>query len=246
MSTLAAATINSPGGGIGDVMGMGDINTYLVPFTVNMSSSYATGGDTWTPPPGIPGNWKLRQIKITGHIQSGYIFSWNSSVATPKIQAFTGANSPEPVTGTFPAIATAGNDGTYYTLTAPFSGTVSAAYIAANATYTGATPNGRNWTVQNITQSFTDVATFTGTGSGAAFNLAAGTPKAMTLGAAAHLVVTAGDQINFVSTHTGTGLADPGGTFSLLITPSSGGANEVPATTNLSAITLSGVAYYGA
>ena len=89
MSTLAAATYYSGLGNVGDVdqMGMG-IGGYMVHWSTPASASYATGGDTWTPPAGIPGNWKLMGLLVLPNNLT-YDFRWDGGLTTPKIAAFT-------------------------------------------------------------------------------------------------------------------------------------------------------------
>lgn len=91
---------------------------------------------------------------------------------------------------------------------AAWAGTITAATYTPDATITGANTNSRTLTIVNETQTLTagTLALVSGT------NITAETAGAITLsGTAANVTFNAGDVIAFVSTHVGTGIADPGG-----------------------------------
>ena len=94
-----------------------------------------------------------------------------------------------------------------------FAGTITAVTYTPRTTLTGAATDSRTVTVVNETQSKT-AATLAFTSG---VNATAVTPKVITVsGTAANVAVAAGDVITVKSTHVGsTGLADPGGLFSL-------------------------------
>lgn len=89
MTSLAAAALNGSGGGVGEAMAIGDIQTIVVPWTVAGSASYATGGDPWTPPRGLPANWTLRQLIVCPLPAATYLVAWNGSATAPTIQFYT-------------------------------------------------------------------------------------------------------------------------------------------------------------
>lgn len=101
---------------------------------------------------------------------------------------------------------------------APFDGTVTAVTYTPEAAMTGHASDKRVFTIVNKGADGTGtdvVATLDMTGgvSAAAFD-----EKAFTLsGTAANLAVEAGDVLAFVSTHAGSGIADPGGEVSITI-----------------------------
>lgn len=245
MSSMAAAT---PTGSVAtpvSLRGYGDIEQFVVPWSAAGSASYDTGGSVWTPPSGLPSNWTLRQLVLSTRIAGGYTFGWNGSGSAPKILTYTGTQSVGRNMVTAPAVGTAGNDLTTQAFIAPFAGTVTGVWYDPSSTFTGAATNARNWALNNYTQTLVP-ATFTGTGSGAAYNLTTGVANAFTLGNAANVVVAKNDVLQFVSTHTGTGLADPGGLVIAEFTPTvATEQSEAPSTTNLSSLTIYGLALYG-
>ncbi len=104
--------------------------------------------------------------------------------------------------------AAAGADATSPVAVAPFDGTITAVTYTPDATITGAVTNSRTITVVNETQSVT-AATLALVN---AVNAPADAAKAIPVsGTPANVAVAQGDVIAFVSTHVGTGIADPGG-----------------------------------
>lgn len=101
---------------------------------------------------------------------------------------------------------------------APFAGTVTGVSFVPDAAMTGNDTNYRTLTLVNKKQNgsgTTVVATlaFTNGVNGTAFD-----EKAFTLtGTAADLVVAEGDVLAYVSTHTASGIADPGGLVTVTI-----------------------------
>src|ERR1700690_3041395 len=101
MGATSAAKITTPGAQSHPQM-LGRINSMWVPFTCNLSSSYATGGDTFTPPTSTKLDmWKLFGIIVADSVVTqGYFIDWNGSATAPKLQAYTGLlGGPEIVTG---------------------------------------------------------------------------------------------------------------------------------------------------
>lgn len=115
-------------------------------------------------------------------------------------------------------VATVGNDGISEGGAAPWAGTVTAVRYMTPSAITGANTNSRTVTVTNRGSGAgsTNVATLAFVSG---VNTVAHTPKAIPLsGTPANLVVAAGDQLTFDSTHVGTGIADPGGWVEIDIT----------------------------
>ncbi len=240
MTALAAATIDGPGGSLGNAMSMGDIQTIFVPFSVTASASYDTGGVVWTPPAGLPGSWVLRQLFISNNAQGGYLWSWSGSASSPKILTESTINQSDTYRFVAPPEATAGTDLTTQVLSIPVAGTITAVKFWPSTTYTGAATNYRSWALNNITKTLIP-ATLAGAASTV---YTANIGQAMVVGNTSNVAVTAGDVFTWSSFHTGTGLADPGGIVSVTFAPTAG--REVASTTDLSAFTITGLAVYGA
>jgi len=105
-----------------------------------------------------------------------------------------------------PAFAAAGTDGNIPVWQPQFNATVTGITFIPSAAVTA---DGTNYTVYTVTNKGSGSgSTSVATRSWAATNSVASTPEAMTLsGTAANLNVTAGDNIEVVKTHGGTGLA---------------------------------------
>jgi hypothetical protein len=113
----------------------------------------------------------------------------------------------------------AGSDATVNVGRAPFSGTVTQATYAPNATLTGANTDSRTLSIINKGQSGTGITSVATLAFTSGVNAPASDEKALTLsGTAANLNVAQGDILAFVSTHVGAGLADPGGLVEIDIT----------------------------
>lgn len=94
---------------------------------------------------------------------------------------------------------------------APFAGTVTGVTYIPKSAITGADTNTRKVEVYNR-KTGSGTTLVAGIQYNAGVNAAADTENAVTLSATpANLVVAEGDVLEFVSTHIGTGLADPGG-----------------------------------
>jgi hypothetical protein len=116
-----------------------------------------------------------------------------------------------------PATAT-GSDATIMIGRAPFDGTVSTVTYAPNSTLTGADTNSRTLSIVNRGQSGSGNTTVASKAFTSGVNATAGDETAITnSGTAANLVVAEGDILAFVSTHVGSGLADPGGLVTIAI-----------------------------
>lgn len=119
-----------------------------------------------------------------------------------------------------PAAATA-IDASTTVLEAPFAGTVTGVEYVPNAAITGANTDTRKVALVNKGQSgagSTEIASiqFNAGVNGVGFDA-----KALTLsGTPANLVIAPGDVLAWVSTHVGTGLADPGGTVFVTVSRS--------------------------
>lgn len=106
----------------------------------------------------------------------------------------------------------AGSDATENLAEAPFAGTVTEATYAPDSAITGAATNNRTISIVNKGQDGTGTTVVATLQFVNATNIAASDEGSLTLsGTAANLVVAAGDVLAFVSTHVGTGIADPGG-----------------------------------
>lgn len=89
------ATVVAMGQAIGPMRGMGGLNMVMVPFSVKMSNSYSTGGDTityQTTPPLLPGLQPLLVV-ISPNKYGANWYTWDGSQTTPKIQAWTAFNT---------------------------------------------------------------------------------------------------------------------------------------------------------
>jgi len=116
-----------------------------------------------------------------------------------------------------PAVTTVGNSASY-PVKVPEAGVVAGVSYAPTSAQSGANTNSRTLNVINKGQagagstSVASLALVSGT------NLAAFVPSTITLsGTAANLVVAAGDVLQVQSLSVGTGIADPGGEFEILI-----------------------------
>lgn len=122
--------------------------------------------------------------------------------------------SPLVVTRTItaPAVGTAGNDASTPAVEAPFDGTVTGVTYVPAATITGAATNNRTVSLVNKGQDGSGTTVVASLNFGNGTNAAAFDEKAITLSVtAADLVVAAGDELAWLSTHIGTGITDPGG-----------------------------------
>lgn len=128
--------------------------------------------------------------------------------------------SEAPLTQTLQArvpAAASGADATSPVAISPFDGTITAVTYSPDATITGANTNSRTITVVNETQTLTAATLALVSGVNATADL----PKAIPVsGTAANVVAANGDAIAFVSTHVGTGIADPGGLVQVTFTRS--------------------------
>ena len=113
--------------------------------------------------------------------------------------------------GTAPAVAT-GVDGSHALFRAPYIGKIVSASFVADALLTGANTNTRKIAIVNKGQAGAGAVEVAAKQFNSGVNAAAFDETALTLSAtAADLVVAEGDLLAVVSTHIGTGLADPGG-----------------------------------
>lgn len=107
---------------------------------------------------------------------------------------------------------TAATDGTQTIGDAPEDATVTGVTFSFDAAVTGDATNNRTLVVRNAGQDGTGTTTVATLAFGAGVNAAAGDEVAATLsGTPANLNVAAGDVLEVVETHGGTGLANPGG-----------------------------------
>ena len=110
-----------------------------------------------------------------------------------------------------PAVAAASDDDSVVAQ-APFGCVVTAIQYVPEAAITGANTNTRTLTFVNKGQAGSGSTTVASLALTSGTNLAANDETALTLSAtAANLVLAAGDTLQWRSTHSGTGLADPGG-----------------------------------
>lgn len=104
-------------------------------------------------------------------------------------------------------------DATTLVAEAPFDGTVSGVTYTPNADRAGAAlPDSRHLALVNRGQAGAGSTSVAALALLAGVDLTAGDEKAIPLsGTAANLVVVAGDELAWVSTHDGAGIVDPGG-----------------------------------
>lgn len=121
---------------------------------------------------------------------------------------------------TAPAVS-GGADATTVIAEAPFDGTVSAVTYAPVSAITGANTNTRLVQLVNKGQSGSGTTVVASLQFDSGVNAAASDEKAITLSAVAGATtVVAGDVLAWVSTHVGTGIADPGGMVDVTFTRS--------------------------
>lgn len=119
-----------------------------------------------------------------------------------------------------PPLATA-VDGDVIVTEAPFAATVTAVSYIPEATITGANTNSRTLTLVNKAQDGTGTTVVATLALTSGVNAAAADEKPLTLsGVAGATTVASGDVLEFVSTHSGTGIADPGGRVHVELTRS--------------------------
>lgn len=110
------------------------------------------------------------------------------------------------------AAVAAGADATELIAEAPFAATVSSVSYTPDAAITGANTNSRTLTLVNRAQDGTGAVVVATLALTSGVNIAAGDEGQLTLSVVANATtVAAGDELAFVSTHIGTGIADPGG-----------------------------------
>lgn len=103
-------------------------------------------------------------------------------------------------------------DDTFSLPPAPFTGKVTAVSYTPEAAATGDNTNARTFTLVNKGQAGVGTTVIATLALTTGVNLVAFDEKAATLSVtASDLVVTQGDELAWVSTHTGTGVVDPGG-----------------------------------
>lgn len=113
-----------------------------------------------------------------------------------------------------PSQATAGTDDNWPVWTAPFNATITGVKFTPSAAITADGTNNSVYTLQN--KGSGAGSTSVATRSWAATNSVASTPENMTLsGTAANLNVAAGDSLEIVKTHGGTGLVIPDGLLTI-------------------------------
>jgi hypothetical protein len=119
------------------------------------------------------------------------------------------------------AAVAAGSDATENVAEAPFAGTVTGASYTPDATITGAATNNRTISIVNKAQDGTGTTVVATLSFGNGTNIAGSDEGALTLSVVAGATtVAAGDELAFVSTHVGTGIADPGGLVQVQVTRS--------------------------
>jgi hypothetical protein len=108
--------------------------------------------------------------------------------------------------------ATAGNDTNTNVMVVQRDGTVSAVTYSPVTAITGANTNTRSVSLVNKGTDGTGTTVVATLQFNSGVNAAAATPTTVTLsGTPANLAVTAGQVLQWQSTHVGTGIADPGG-----------------------------------
>lgn len=115
-------------------------------------------------------------------------------------------------------VATAGNDLNTNIGVAPTSGVVTAVGYATVTAITGANTNTRSVSLVNKGQAGAGTTVIATLQFNSGVNTTASDEKVITLSStAADLVVTAGDVLQWQSTHVNTGIADPGGLVTVTI-----------------------------
>ena len=121
-------------------------------------------------------------------------------------------------------VATAATD-SFAVGKAPYAGTVTGITYTPDAAATGDNTNARTFTVVNKGQSGVGTTVVGTLALITGVNLVAFDEKAFTLsGVAGATTVAADDQLAFVSTATGTGVADPGGQVEITISRTGAGS----------------------
>lgn len=114
--------------------------------------------------------------------------------------------------------ATAGNDLNTNVLVCPQDGTVTAVTYTTVTAITGANTNTRSVSLVNKKQDGSGTTVIATLQFNSGVNTVAADEKTITLSAtAADLNVSAGDVLQWQSTHVGTGIADPGGLVAVSI-----------------------------
>jgi hypothetical protein len=112
-------------------------------------------------------------------------------------------------------------DATEELAVAPFDGNITRVAYIPDTTLTGANTNSRTLTLVNKGATGAGSTTAATLAFTAGVNATANDETDLALsGTAANLVVASGDVLAFVSTHVGTGIADPGGLVQVDITSS--------------------------
>ncbi len=104
---------------------------------------------------------------------------------------------------------------------APFAGTIAGVTYTAPVAVTGAVTDTRTLSVQNKGQAGSGTTVAASLALAAGVNLVAFDERALALsGTPANVAVAEGDIIEWLSTHNGAGVADPGGLVSIVFTRS--------------------------
>lgn len=113
-------------------------------------------------------------------------------------------------------VSTVGNDLNTIVAVAPRDGTITAVTYTPLTTITGANTNTRSVSLVNKGTDASGTTVIATLQFNSGVNATGAVPKTITLSAtAADLVVTAGQVLQWQSTHVGTGIADPGGLVSV-------------------------------
>lgn len=142
------------------------------------------------------------------------------AAATMGVQDYSPTPRVDTLSTVAPAVGTAGNDGVQPVGTVTRDGVVSGVSYIPSSAITGANTNSRTVSLVNKGSDGSGSTTIATLAEVSGVNASAFVGKAITLsGTAANLKVKAGDILEWVSTHVGTGITDPGGEVVVTIQP---------------------------
>lgn len=94
MGATSTALPEGRAGSTGPIRTLGMIDCLTFIGKVNLSNSYATGGDTLTLPTKVKG-MDLKQVYIANDKDATRYYVWDGSTSAPKIKAITAATAAE-------------------------------------------------------------------------------------------------------------------------------------------------------
>lgn len=97
------------GQGISPLRTQGGLNNMWVPFQATMSTSYATGGDTFAmPDPSEMAGFEIVGMTLAPNKYGANWYSWNGSQTAPTIQAWSAFNTEVTATTNLSAVTVTG------------------------------------------------------------------------------------------------------------------------------------------